>query len=121
MAAERNMEVEDPVRCADNASSSPEFEFWMVHNPSLHPPDLLTADEIFVDGVLLPLQLLSLSCSERPALPHSNSPGSPTEPMTSIIYSSTSRQIQPSLEAPACRGWCKRSDREIGEPDELPG
>ncbi|KAK8958166.1 hypothetical protein KSP40_PGU020675 [Platanthera guangdongensis] len=79
------MEVEAPVRCtAGSASSSPEFEFWMVRNPSLHPPDLLTADELFVDGVLLPLQLLSLPCSERPAdLPHSNPPGPPAEPTAS--------------------------------------
>ncbi|KAK8949422.1 hypothetical protein KSP39_PZI005336 [Platanthera zijinensis] len=88
----RNMEVEAPVRCtAGSASSSPEFEFWMVRNPSLHPPDLLTADELFVDGVLLPLQLLSLPCSERSAdLPHSNPPGPPAEPTASITYSSAS-------------------------------
>ncbi|XP_057498615.1 uncharacterized protein LOC130783969 [Actinidia eriantha] len=41
-------------------SNSPEFEFWMVRNPSCPQPKLLSADELFVDGVLLPLQLLPL-------------------------------------------------------------
>ncbi|XP_057514009.1 uncharacterized protein LOC130795789 [Actinidia eriantha] len=36
-------------------SNSPEFEFWMVRNPSCPQPNLLSADELFVDGVLLPL------------------------------------------------------------------
>ena len=31
----------------------------MVRNPSYHEPNLLSADELFVDGVLLPLHLLS--------------------------------------------------------------
>ncbi|CBI33003.3 unnamed protein product, partial [Vitis vinifera] len=39
-------------------SNSPEFEFWMVRNPSFPQPNLLSADELFVDGVLLPLHLL---------------------------------------------------------------
>lgn len=39
--------------------TSPEFEFWMVRNPSFPQPNLLSADELFVDGVLLPLHLLS--------------------------------------------------------------
>ncbi|XP_010252535.1 PREDICTED: uncharacterized protein LOC104594093 [Nelumbo nucifera] len=42
-----------------SASNSPEFEFWMVRNPSFPQPNLLSADELFVDGVLLPLHLLS--------------------------------------------------------------
>ncbi|KAM1918384.1 hypothetical protein ACFX13_037863 [Malus domestica] len=37
-------------------SNSPEFEFW--RNPSCPQPNLLSADELFVDGVLLPLHLL---------------------------------------------------------------
>ncbi|KAI4298750.1 hypothetical protein L6164_032269 [Bauhinia variegata] len=39
--------------------NSPEFEFWMVRNPSFPQPNLHSADELFVDGVLLPLQLVS--------------------------------------------------------------
>ncbi|KAF5742139.1 hypothetical protein HS088_TW09G00181 [Tripterygium wilfordii] len=47
-------------------SDSPEFEFWMVRNPSFPQPNLLSADELFVDGVLLPLHLLD----SRPETPH---------------------------------------------------
>ncbi|MQL95170.1 hypothetical protein Taro_027836 [Colocasia esculenta] len=49
-----------------SASSSPEFEFWMVHNPSLPQPDLLSADELFVDGVILPLRLRHQPASDTP-------------------------------------------------------
>jgi len=38
--------------------NSPEFEFWMLRNPSFPQPNLLSADELFVDGVLRPLHLL---------------------------------------------------------------
>ncbi|KAG4990148.1 hypothetical protein JHK87_023605 [Glycine soja] len=41
-----------------NCCNSPEFEFWMLRNPSFPQPNLLSADELFVDGVLLPLHLL---------------------------------------------------------------
>lgn len=47
-------------------SNSPEFEFWKVHNPSFPQPNLLSADELFSDGVLLPLQLLHHPCSDDP-------------------------------------------------------
>ncbi|GAB4826533.1 hypothetical protein Ancab_033428 [Ancistrocladus abbreviatus] len=46
------------LRRRSNASNSPEFEFWMVRNPSFPPPNLLSADELFSQGVLLPLHLL---------------------------------------------------------------
>ena len=38
--------------------SSPEFEFWMTRNPSLRQPDLPSADQLFTNGVILPLHLL---------------------------------------------------------------
>lgn len=41
-------------------TSSPEFEFWMVRNPSFPQPNLHSADELFVDGVILPLRLIRL-------------------------------------------------------------
>ncbi|XP_044496357.1 uncharacterized protein LOC123218792 [Mangifera indica] len=50
-------------------SNSPEFEFWMVRNPSFPQPNLHSADELFVDGVLLPLHLLSLKPSD-PTVPN---------------------------------------------------
>ncbi|XP_042519471.1 uncharacterized protein LOC122093251 [Macadamia integrifolia] len=52
-----------------SASNSSEFEFWMVRNPSFPQPQLLSADELFVDGVLLPLHLL----------PHHSDPPDPEE------------------------------------------
>ncbi|OVA03438.1 hypothetical protein BVC80_205g78 [Macleaya cordata] len=42
-----------------NHPNSPEFEFWMVRNPSFPQPNLHSADELFVDGIILPLCLLS--------------------------------------------------------------
>ncbi|CAH9082261.1 unnamed protein product [Cuscuta europaea] len=42
-------------RRRSSVSNSPEFEFWMVRNPSVPQPDLLSADELFSHGVLLPL------------------------------------------------------------------
>ncbi|KAI3928554.1 hypothetical protein MKW98_024155 [Papaver atlanticum] len=39
--------------------NSPEFEFWMVRNPSFPQPNLHSADELFVGGIILPLCLLS--------------------------------------------------------------
>ncbi|XP_042396911.1 uncharacterized protein LOC121987072 [Zingiber officinale] len=47
-----------PRRIGSASASSPEFEFWAVADPP--PPPLLTADELFADGVLLPLHHLSL-------------------------------------------------------------
>ncbi|KAJ6769602.1 SERINE/ARGININE REPETITIVE MATRIX-LIKE PROTEIN [Salix purpurea] len=44
-------------RRTSSDSSSPEFEFWMVQNPSFPQPNLVSADELFVDGILLPLYL----------------------------------------------------------------
>ncbi|KAF5728561.1 protein rtoA-like [Tripterygium wilfordii] len=52
-------------RRSSTDSNSPEFEFWMLRNPSFPQPNLLSADELFVDGVLLPLQLLD----RRPETP----------------------------------------------------
>lgn len=37
--------------------ASPEFEFWVTRNP-VPQPDIVPADELFVDGVLQPLDLL---------------------------------------------------------------
>ncbi|PIN06313.1 hypothetical protein CDL12_21140 [Handroanthus impetiginosus] len=50
-------------------SNSPEFEFWMVRNPTFPQPNLLSADELFSDGVVLPLRLLHLSDATPPPPP----------------------------------------------------
>ncbi|KAF4372598.1 hypothetical protein F8388_027271 [Cannabis sativa] len=48
-------------------SNSPDFEFWMVRNPSFPEPNLLSADELIVDGFLLPLHLLSHQHKDTPS------------------------------------------------------
>ncbi|KAF6173224.1 hypothetical protein GIB67_026919 [Kingdonia uniflora] len=53
------------TRRNESNSNSPEFEFW---GSSLPTPNLCSADELFVDGVLLPLDHLSFSSSEPPDL-----------------------------------------------------
>ncbi|XWS12888.1 hypothetical protein CRYUN_Cryun37aG0128800 [Craigia yunnanensis] len=89
-------------------SSSPEFEFWMVRNPSFPEPDLISADELFVNGVLLPLHLLpnkqleenpqaepNLPASE-PSIPDPEpEPGPPitSEPVTVLSASKRWRDI----------------------------
>ncbi|XP_057420916.1 uncharacterized protein LOC130714948 [Lotus japonicus] len=74
-------------------TSSPEFEFWMVRNPSFPQPNILSADELFVDGVLLPLHLLPTTTKPDP-LPKPD-PETPTsapipEPSPAITDSVTS-------------------------------
>ncbi|PPR95821.1 hypothetical protein GOBAR_AA24825 [Gossypium barbadense] len=55
-------------------SSSPEFEFWMVRNPSFPQPDLTSADELFVNGVLRPLHLFASRQPEDNPLTEQNPP-----------------------------------------------
>ncbi|PKA57831.1 hypothetical protein AXF42_Ash015209 [Apostasia shenzhenica] len=74
------MEAEAPMRRSTSSSSSPEFEFWMGQNPCLPPPELLSADELFVDGVVLPLQLLSLQRSDSAAQPITTDPSQSLPP-----------------------------------------
>ncbi|CAL0301138.1 unnamed protein product [Lupinus luteus] len=54
--------------------NSPEFEFWMLRNPSFPQPNLHSADELFVDGVLLPLQLVSTTNKSDPETVNLESP-----------------------------------------------
>ncbi|KAM0935919.1 hypothetical protein DsansV1_C27g0197921 [Dioscorea sansibarensis] len=70
--------------------SSPEFEFWMVNNPSMPEPNLLTADELFSDGVLLPLHLLSSHPPPPPPPPSSGHSPSILSMATSSSSSSPS-------------------------------
>ncbi|OWM85583.1 hypothetical protein CDL15_Pgr029006 [Punica granatum] len=65
--------------------NSPEFEFWsMLRNPALPgPARLLSADELFSDGVLLPLDRLSL----RPS----------TDPPDDLLPGSTERDTHSSM------------------------
>ena len=57
------------------ASNSPEFEFWMIRNPSSDQHTLHSADELFSGGLLLPLQNLNTQNSNNP--PDKNPTGNP--------------------------------------------
>ncbi|RWV82502.1 hypothetical protein GW17_00056000 [Ensete ventricosum] len=63
--------MEGSPRRRSSASSSPEFEFLVISNS---PAQLLTADELFANGVVLPLHLLSLR------QPHPGPAGTELEP-----------------------------------------
>ncbi|XP_009357499.2 translation initiation factor IF-2-like [Pyrus x bretschneideri] len=80
-------------------SNSPEFEFW--RNPSFPQPNLLSADELFVDGVLLPLHLLP------PPLPNNSDPPDPyprssdpnTQPISLPPVPDPERLLEPDPES----------------------
>ncbi|MED6144483.1 hypothetical protein PIB30_016151 [Stylosanthes scabra] len=89
-----------------NSTSSPEFEFWMLRNPSFPQPNLLSADELFVDGVLLPLHLLpSTSKLDPPPDPeqtttHRDPDPEPDSSPAIITESSTSSSSSSSSTVP---------------------
>ncbi|KAF3337177.1 hypothetical protein FCM35_KLT17764 [Carex littledalei] len=66
-----------PKHSQSNSSSSPEFEFWGLvgtNNPSSLHTNLPSADELFSDGILLPLQNLNIPVSDnKPSSDASNS------------------------------------------------
>ncbi|XP_074589771.1 uncharacterized protein LOC141845609 [Curcuma longa] len=53
----------NPRRSSSASSSALEFQFWAAGES---PPQLLTADELFADGILLPLHRLSLRPISHP-------------------------------------------------------
>ncbi|WVZ12190.1 hypothetical protein V8G54_016720 [Vigna mungo] len=78
-------------RSRSSPCASPEFEFWMVRNPSFPQPNILSADQLFVNGVLLPLHLLN-----KPHQPHhppdpepQPQPEQESEPSPAITYSTS--------------------------------
>ncbi|KAA8515555.1 hypothetical protein F0562_018834 [Nyssa sinensis] len=76
-------------------SNSHDFEFWMVRNPSFPQPNLLSADELFVNGCLLPLHLLHLlHNSDDPPDLHPQPPNQET----------TTTNLEPTPEAEASSG-----------------
>ncbi|XP_054778685.1 uncharacterized protein LOC129286708 [Prosopis cineraria] len=96
-------------RRRSSVCNSPEFEFWKVRNPSFPQPNLLSADELFVDGVLLPLHLLPLQNNSGPSAstqrpdtetlisePPDPVPGSTTEPSPAITDSSVTTSFSAS-------------------------
>jgi hypothetical protein len=88
-----------PKHSQSSSSSSPEFEFWGVfgtNNPSnLHSNDLPSADELFSDGILLPLQNLNISLSDNKLC---------SDTTTSFIDQSSFPSSSPS-PGPASKRW----------------
>ncbi|KAG0458227.1 hypothetical protein HPP92_023384 [Vanilla planifolia] len=77
-----------------NSGSSPEFEFWMVRNRSNPTPEQLSADELFINGIILPLDFLSFPRSDPvvetlPDLPSPPLPPPANQPQASILSSSS--------------------------------
>ncbi|ERN00110.1 hypothetical protein AMTRI_Chr10g3650 [Amborella trichopoda] len=77
-------------------SASPEFEFWMVRNPAFPPSHLSSADELFLDGVLLPLHLLTLEAEPDP----DSEPETKTQLGAQPDFASNlETQLQPELDS----------------------
>jgi hypothetical protein len=88
-----------PKHSQSSSSSSPEFEFWGVfgtNNPSNLPSnDLPSADELFSDGILLPLQNLNITVSDNKLC---------SDTATSFIDPSAFPSSSPS-PGPASKRW----------------
>ncbi|KAK3017714.1 hypothetical protein RJ639_003070 [Escallonia herrerae] len=105
-----------------SSSNSPEFEFWMLRNPSFPQPDLLSADQLFSGGVLLPLHLLH---QQNPDHPPDQQPG-PPDPEASIALVSNSglepgSGSGPSATLTGSKRWkdiFKKSDRKVASSRE---
>ncbi|KAG6416473.1 hypothetical protein SASPL_123903 [Salvia splendens] len=96
--------------CGD--SNSPEFEFWMVRNPSLPPPNLLSADELFSGGVLLPLHHLNLSNeAESDASQSDRGP----DPESSAVESAELSANSALTSSKRWRDIFRKNDKRIGE------
>uniref|UniRef100_A0A1J3GNB7 Uncharacterized protein n=1 Tax=Noccaea caerulescens TaxID=107243 RepID=A0A1J3GNB7_NOCCA len=79
-------------------SNSPEFEFWRLTNPSFHQAesDLLSADELFHDGVLLPLHLLSIK-SEPQSDPNASECDPDPSPSPATMTTEQKTEPEPRL------------------------
>lgn len=74
------------------SATSPEFEFWNLgRNPS--PPTLHSADELFSDGVLLPLHLLPCHPDPDPEPEPGPSPESESTATSASIMSSAGNPL----------------------------
>ncbi|CAF2070579.1 hypothetical protein Bca4012_087677 [Brassica carinata] len=79
-------------------SNSPEFEFWRLTNSSFlqTESDLLSADELFHDGVLLPLHLLSIKSEPQPDPNVSECEPDPS-PSTDALITEQKAEPEPGL------------------------
>ncbi|KAF8031464.1 hypothetical protein BT93_D0623 [Corymbia citriodora subsp. variegata] len=121
-------------RRSSSASNSPEFEFWMVRNPIFPQPDLPSADELFVDGVLLPLHHLHLPQPDPPdpAPEPETGPGGPEPPAPEADHlpdapdpdPEPGPQLTPASSATASKRWrdiFKKSEKKsVNNQEEKP-
>ncbi|CAH8275747.1 unnamed protein product [Arabidopsis lyrata] len=79
-------------------SNPPEFEFWRLTNTSFPQADsdLLSADELFHDGVLLPLHLLSVK-SELPSDPNIVECDPDASPSPVTLITEQKNDLEPGL------------------------
>ena len=99
----------------------------MVRNPSFPQPDLLSADELFSDGVLLPLRLLSLQNKPdppdqtpqlEPESPNSESNIVELDPETDLSSAITETATLAQKNSEATKALAVQSDvleKEFGE------
>ncbi|PON91301.1 serine/arginine repetitive matrix-like protein [Trema orientale] len=106
-------------------SSSPEFEFWMVRNPSYPEPNLHSADELFVDGFLLPLHLLSHHQRDPPLEPEppNSDPEPPPprldpEPEPGPGPKITAESTAPLSASKRWRDIFKKGDKKSAKPEQ---
>jgi hypothetical protein len=80
-------------RKSNNECTSPEFEFWMLRNPSFPQPDILPADQLFHDGFILPLHLISTKYKPGPdQKTNTSSPAITSDSTTTTTTSSNSKR-----------------------------
>lgn len=72
-------------------TNSPEFDFWMVGNPP--QPNLLSADQLFSDGFLLPLHRLNLPTDPPPPPQHTEPSAIESSPNSTTNNSNRWRHI----------------------------
>ncbi|KAJ3678266.1 hypothetical protein LUZ60_002069 [Juncus effusus] len=107
-----------PKNNHNSSMCSPEFEFWGLseaNNPSTFPSvNLPSADELFSDGILLPLQTLNLSSPPNKSNP--NSPHSLLDPCSNSFSTST------ASPGPASKRWkdifIKNGEKERRKVDQ---
>ncbi|XP_003594150.3 putative uncharacterized protein DDB_G0290521 [Medicago truncatula] len=94
--------------------NSPEFEFWMLRNPSFPQPNLHTADQLFVNGVILPLHLLPTTSKTDPppqtptSNPSSHNPVSEPDPEPDSSHPESSPVITESSSSASTFSGSKR-------------
>ncbi|CAH2078285.1 unnamed protein product [Thlaspi arvense] len=79
-------------------SNAPEFEFWRLTSSSFQQTesDLISADELFHDGVLLPLHLLSIKSEPQPDPTVSECDPDPS-PSPATLVSEVKPESEPGL------------------------